>query len=229
MSVCAGWSLYRAEHGNMRGMTLFCRSWLCTDCAPKRTANLARHAMNGQPSTFLTLTVNPAIGESADSRAQSLSDAFKVLVKRARRKFTKAPLEYLAVFEETKRGEPHLHILMRAPFIPQAWLSEQMSELISAPVVDIRHVGHARNAARYITKYVTKGPKPFASLKRYWSSKGYDLTAADRPKRAADFDSGWRVEKQPLWLLMEELLRHAAAVVWDGEHSAVALGWRGSG
>ncbi len=96
------------------------------------------------------------------------SDALKILIKRARRKFTKSPIEYLAVFEETKKGEPHLHILMRAPFIPQRWLSETMDELINAPIVDIRKVGAAKNAARYVAKYVGKGPKPFAALKRYW-------------------------------------------------------------
>lgn len=214
MTVCGGWSLVRHEPHGTRAITLWCRSWICPDCAPFRVAGLKRMAMDGQPSTFITLTVNPRSGQSPSTRAQELSDAWKVVVKRARRKFTKAPLEYLAVFEETKKGEPHLHILARAPFIPQRWLSEAMDELIAAPIVDIRAVGHVKNAARYVAKYVGKGPKAFAQLKRYWSSKGYDLTAEPKVRGAEKKDSGWRVWKEPLVYLMDIFRSYWLAPEW---------------
>jgi len=160
-------------------------------------------ASDGQPTTFITLTVNPRHGQDRVERARELSNAWKIVVKRARRKFTKAPLEYLAVFEETKKGEPHLHILCRAPFIPQRWLSAAMDELIHAPVVDIRKVHGTREAARYVAKYVGKGPKAFAELKRYWQSKGYNLNPDAIKPKGEKPDSGWRVWKEPLVFLID--------------------------
>lgn len=218
MTVCGGWSLVKLELHVAKAITLWCRSWTCPDCAPFRIGGLKKMAVNGQPTTFLTLTVNPAHGQSPDHRAQELSDALKIMIKRARRKFTKAPIEYLAVFEETKKGEPHLHILMRAPFIPQKWLSDTMKELIDAPVVDIRAVGKAINAARYVAKYVGKGPKPFAAMKRYWSTKGYDLTEKKTPATQDEFGSGWRCWKEPLCCLPNILFPWGVAVQWFGDH-----------
>jgi hypothetical protein len=205
MTVCGGWSLVKHEPGGTRAITLWCRSWTCADCAPYRIADLKRQAMDGKPTTFITLTVNPLMGQSAQERAQQLSDAWKIVVKRARRKFAKAPLEYMAVFEETKKGEPHLHILARAPFIPQRWLSRAMDELISAPIVDIRKVGHVKNAARYVAKYVGKGPKAFAALKRYWASHGYSLSEKPKPEKHDHPTGGWQVWKEPLIVVMDVL------------------------
>lgn len=229
MSLCGGWSIAKHQGALIEARTLFCRAWTCPDCGPRRASALSRFAVDGAPTTFLTLTVNPAVGESPDTRAQALSDAFKVIIKRARRRFTKEAIEYLAVFEETKRGEPHLHILLRAPFIPQRWLSEQMNELISAPVVDIRRVGHKRNAARYVAKYVGKGPKPFAAMKRYWSSKGYDLNEERRAKRTNTQPSGWCVVREPLWFFVETTMQACfgrTLAVWRDAHNVVLHGGR---
>ncbi|HVT26071.1 MAG TPA: hypothetical protein VHD95_15705 [Rhizomicrobium sp.] len=139
-------------------------------------------------------------------------------MKRARRKFTKEPLEYLAIFEATKKGEPHLHILMRAPYIPQKWISQCMDELIEAPIVDIRRVGSAKNAAAYVAKYVGKGPKPFASLKRYWSSKNYQVDNKRPPKSDDPWGRGWRVWKEPLIVLRDIFTRWGGVVEWSGDH-----------
>lgn len=224
MSLCGGWSIIRVRPGlYTEAITLFCRSWLCPDCAPRRVAALKRSAVEGHPTTFMTLTVNPATGETPAVRAQALSDAFKVLIKRARRKFTKSEIEYLCVFEETKRGEPHLHILLRAPFIPQRWLSQTMDELISAPVVDIRRVGRARNAATYLAKYIGKGPKPFSNLKRYWFSKNF------LPKEAKQkHEDQWSVHKGSIHdfcdYLSHVLDRHNHwRFEWVGQHRVLAF------
>ena len=218
MTVCGGWSLVKTQTPVTRAITLWGRSWQCADCAPFRIAALKRFGRDGHPTTFLTLTVNPRHGQSPEQRAQELSDAWKIVVKRARRKFTKAPLEYFAIFEATKKGEPHLHILLRAPFIPQRWLSQAMDELIEAPIVDIRRVGSAKNAASYVAKYVGKGPKPFAALKRYWSSKGYQIDNVKPPKDPDGHGSGWRVWKEPLICIRDILCQWGGVVEWRGEY-----------
>lgn len=218
MTVCGGWSLWRADETGTRAITLWCRSWTCADCAPYRVGALKRDAVDGAPTTFITLTVNPLEGQSPTERAQQLSDAWKIVVKRARRKFQKAPLEYLAVFEETKKGEPHLHILCRAPYIPQRWLSDQMNELIKAPIVDIRAVGKVANAARYVAKYVGKGPKAFATMKRYWSSKGYLPEREKRPTKDGEAAFAWRVWQEPLFYIHEVLSQWGRKATWISDN-----------
>jgi hypothetical protein len=193
---------------------------------PQRLARLKKQAVGGDPSTFLTLTVNPATGQSPTDRAVELVNAMRIMFKRARRHFTKSAIEYLAVFEETKRGEPHLHILMRAPYIPQAWISDVMNELIQAPIVDIRAVKSARLVARYVAKYVAKGPKSFGTLKRYWMTKRYDMTALPKPQRDAVWGSSWRVIQEPLFILAEQFKDMYLQVEWvsDGEIWVVPRG-----
>ncbi|MEE8540002.1 MAG: hypothetical protein V3S54_09300 [Woeseiaceae bacterium] len=91
------------------------------------------------------------------------------------RRYNLKALPFLAVFEKTKRGEPHLHILLRTVYLDQAWLSDQMKELIGAPIVDIRSLTSAAKIANYVTKYIAKDPHKFIGTKRYWSSRDYLL------------------------------------------------------
>lgn len=191
---------------------------------PRRLGQLKRNARDGNPTTFITLTVNAQDGQSTNDRARQLVEAMRIMFKRARRKFTKEKLEYLAVFEETKRGEPHLHILARAPYIPQRWLSEQMDELIQSPIVDIRRVNSARGAARYVAKYVAKGPKSFGTLKRYWQTPGYNPAAEDKRKRNDEFGSGWCVEQSSLYILAEQWRNMGYIVEWPDDTSIQCIG-----
>lgn len=200
-------------HGT-RAITLWCRSWQCPDCMPRRLSQLKRLAADGKPTTFLTLTVNPETGQDPTERARELVNAMRIMIKRARRAFKQKTIEYLAVFEETKRGEPHLHMLLRAPFIPQRWISEQMDELIKAPIVDIRKVGSARAVAKYVAKYVAKGPKAFGDLKRYWHTKLYRLNKVDKPPKDADGFGCWRIVQESLYLLAEGFRTSHRRVVW---------------
>lgn len=218
MSVCGGWSLVNYRKVPQRAITLFCRSWQCPDCRPRRLAGLKRDAARGNPSTFITLTVNPQNDETTTERAQHLTDAWRIVVKRARRRWPKEPLEYLAVFEETKKGEPHLHIVARAPYIPQKWLSDQMRELINAPIVDIRKVANKRAVALYIAKYVAKGPRAFGKLKRYWSSPRYAPKTVEKEARDPIWGSGWSAMEIPLWLLADHWRAMGLWVIEENDH-----------
>lgn len=106
---------------------------------------------------------------------------------------------YFAFLERTKRGEPHLHILLRVPFIPQDWLSEAMDDLAGSPVVWIEEIKGAKHAVAYVTKYVTKEPAQWGNKKRYWRSRNWrvnegDASAwADRPRpRVTLIREAWR-------------------------------------
>jgi hypothetical protein len=82
-------------------------------------------------------------------------------------------LHYFAFVELTKAGEPHLHILLRAPYIPHDWISEQMQDLLAAPVVWIEAIKQASSAASYVAKYLTKAPATLSGGKRYFKSRWY--------------------------------------------------------
>ena len=144
-----------------------------------RARQLSRQAFLGQPTTFLTLTVNPATGDDPDDRARALAHAWRLLRLRAMRRLGVKKMPFLAVFEKTKAGEPHLHILLRTKYIDQAWLSDQMRDMIEAPIVDIRSVRDADKLASYVAKYIAKDPHRFKGTKRYWSSQDYALPDPD--------------------------------------------------
>lgn len=208
-------------------------------------------AASGEPTTFLTLTVNPAVGEGPLNRRNMLHDAWKRLVKRILRQFALEPLKrwalklkdraarmagivrsitkktkrlevtrlpYMAFLERTEQGEPHLHILLRAPYIPQDWLSEQMHELIGAPIVDIRQVKSTRAAVFYVTKYVTKAPAQFGATKRYWISRGWEVNAPEKTEKDTANRSGIRVRlmKYAEWREQLDIQRHVIVLKPDG-------------
>lgn len=150
-----------------------CRCWSCQDCQPKRCARLRSEAYRGHPNTFITLTVNPQIGQNPQDRAQKLVEAWRKVRRKARKLEGNKTLPFLAVIEETQEGEPHLHILCRVKWIPQAWLSREMDFQIGAPVCDIRRVNSKKKAARYVAKYIGKNPEKYAGCKRYWRSQDY--------------------------------------------------------
>jgi hypothetical protein len=196
--LCREMSLVKeCEHGGI-AIPLMCRSWSCNYCAPRRRLSLVNLAKDGRANRFITLTASPTVGQSPADRARMLARAWRVVVARAKRQLKLPALDYLAVFERTKRGEPHLHILARCGFIPQRWLSKQMADIMSSPVVDIRQVKSSSAAAHYITKYVGKEPHHFATCKRYWHTRGWDVS---EPRTVAGDEwpgAVWRVDQRDL-------------------------------
>lgn len=164
-----------------------CHSWTCPECSRERRRRLIDEAKRGKPNRFITLTVNPHWFDGPDDRASRLAKAWRLVVAAFRHRWPKGESEYLAVFEATKNGEPHLHIVWRGAFMPQKWLSRQMAKRMGAPVVDIRRVKRAADVAEYVTKYFSKRAIRFGTCKRYWRSKRYleVSPAAERKKRNA--------------------------------------------
>jgi len=50
-----------------------------------------------------------------------------------------------------------------------------MQKYTGSPVVWIRAIQSTKQAARYVSKYVSKGPGRFTGCKRYWRSQDYIL------------------------------------------------------
>jgi len=191
--ICREWTLLGLGYDTVKLCTMYCRSWGCEVCGPKRRKQLQALAASGLPERFVTLTVNPAFGANPEDRLKLLAHAWRLAVKRYRREHGKDSLEYIAFVEATKAGEPHLHILVRSGWIDHDWLSSVMAELIEAPVVDVRKLKGLRQAIFYVTKYVTKAPARFGASKRYWKSSNYDQTREEYERERDTRILEWRI------------------------------------
>lgn len=176
-------TIVKQQAGKIRAIKLTCRSWSCPDCAKDRKKRLIMEAKEGEPQRFITLTVNPHWFDSPEERARRLVAAWRLVRRRFLKLHPKATIEFMAVIEKTKLGEPHLHIVQRGAFISQKWLSAQMQELIGAKIVDIRYIRSKAKVAEYVSKYVGKEPCQFGTLKRYWRSKRYLAMSNAEKKR----------------------------------------------
>lgn len=171
--ICGEHTLCRHEAQHSTLSRLFCRRWSCDECMPKNLYRLRKLAAAGHPDKFITLTSRKSTRCTPDEAARELVHAWRMVVQKMRRLGMTERLPFLTVFEETKQGWPHLHILARAPFIPHWWLSQQLSEMIDSPNVWITAVRSKRQASRYVAKYVSKGPGRFAGCKRYWRTQNW--------------------------------------------------------
>lgn len=204
--LCGEASLVNHHAEGGVAISMRCRAWTCEHCAPRRRAELIRLACTGNPTRLITLTVSPGVGTSPAHRASLLARAWRIVVARAKRQLKLKSLEYLAVFEATKRGEPHLHILVRSGYIPQAWLSQQMQDVLGSRIVDIRRINNGTHAARYVAKYIGKSPHRFATCKRYWQTRYYVERQPGEDDEEQWGKGQWYIEKGNL---------NFVSVLWD--------------
>lgn len=182
--LCTDMTLLHTTPATETAEPLRCKRWSCDHCRKERRRDLIKLATHGEPDRMITLTSNPNWGGSPEERALALVDAWRRCRRAAMRRFKLKRLAFLAVFEKTKRGEPHLHILVRSQYIPQRWLSDFMADAMDAPVVDIRRITSPKVAAAYVAKYVGKQPHQFEGCKRYWRSQDYQLEKHKKEKRS---------------------------------------------
>lgn len=221
--LCSEAVLINQDGTGGHAATLRCRRWSCDICNPFNHRNVKRRAREGAPSTFLTLTVRPSRYETPDEAARDLKRAW-VNLRRSltRRNGDKAP-PFIAVFEQTKKGWPHLHILCRMRFVDQRIISAFMGRAIDAPIVDIRHVTDVGRIGAYIAKYISKAPAAFKGCKRWWRSHDYPIEPDDLPKFGIYSDRSYRINTT-LPRLIGALL--AAGCTGD-ERSATYYRWLG--
>lgn len=197
--------------------TLHCKCWSCEHCFPRNCRKLKWKARCGAPNTFLTLTVNPARYETPTEAAQDLKKGWAKLRRRMDGELGIKQLPFIAVFEKTKAGWPHLHILMRCKYVPQAWISRNMQELIGARVADIRFIRGPRQVHSYVAKYVGKMPVRFAGTVRYWCSRNYLPKAANDDRSTGLFGRRPDIIGKPLYAYAAGLAEFGmASTVWNG-------------
>lgn len=206
-NVCAGWSIVNDLTDHRKAISLFCNRWNCETCRPKRRKQLIAEVFSGQPERWMTLTIDAKRPGGPLEHFDELRKAWNDLQKRIRRRYPAKRFEYVAVVEATKKGEPHLHIAFRGPWIDQKWLSAQMNDLIGSPIVDVQWLHGKKHTLNYICKYIGKAPHQFGTRKRFWFSRDYRQDSDEFLERDPDLSIGWRVMKcdlhmvARLWLL----------------------------
>jgi len=215
--LCTQASIVKHGQNWNAAKVLYCRSWQCETCRPRRARQLVAQAIKGKPTKFLTLTVNPERGTDPVDRCRSLIKAWRALRLAIIKQFSPEGLPFLCVIEAQASGEPHLHIIARMPYVPQAWISAMMSKLIGAPIVDIRDVQSRRKLANYVAKYCGKDPQRFGTCKRYWQSKDWSLVPKEEKQR---WKIGDPVSSRSACTVEEfERVEHcwSRKIFWDGK------------
>jgi len=197
MSACGRDVHYCIGCGMVEAYYTRCKSWMCAECAPFKLRKLRGEIARGQPDMLMTLTSNPAIGETPAERAFLVVASFQKFIKRAARHLKLKRISYFVVIEATKRGEPHLHVAMRCPFIPQRLLAAWWQAYTGAHIVRVERIRSQHAVARYISKYLSKSPVTFRATvsadgeqrsrqtRRYWHSQDWCVVTVDKKQKIA--------------------------------------------
>ena len=218
MTYCGERTLASTVEGVKTAITLRCRSWGCADCAPQRKRQLVAKGISGSPNRLITLTSRHRKDQTPEDAAKALVRAWRIIRSTIKKKNPREKVEFLAVFEETKTGWPHLHILVRSAWLDQRWLSAQMARLTDSPIVDIRAVHNQRGVASYVSKYIGKAPGKFGTLKRYWTSQAYELIN----KIAGRKKVTWSIEKMSLAQWANMWSRFGFVIEWHSTQKVTA-------
>lgn len=161
-----------------------CHSWSCERCGPIKRTNLIHRIITARPKTFLTLTCLPLDGEDPRDTYDRTRRHLSLLFRHFRR--TNRAGEYVRVIEQTKKGYPHYHCLVRTEhYWPQSEISSIWYALTGAYVVDVRTV-KSEHAIEYVSKYMTKDTIDFTN-QRISSSRNFFKKKP--PKSPPKFDS----------------------------------------
>jgi hypothetical protein len=206
MSLCTDRTV--VNEGNSEGTisTLKCKRWSCDQCQPMLRREVIDHGRNGLPNKMLTLTWNANRSETPEEAARVLKNAWVNLRRRMERELSITKVPFLAVFERTKRGYPHLHILLRCDYVDQAWISEQMKDMIDAPIVDIRSIENKKHYFFYATKYIGKELTAFQGCKRWWRSHNYEIEKEEQAPLHL-FGDRLRVEPVDFYTMRNRILK----------------------
>ncbi len=140
----------------------FCRDRWCRPCQRERgriiAANIVDH-LDGARCRLVTLTIRTHQMPLADAIVKlytSFARLRQTTFWRTRVTGGCAVCEVKRTQDDT-RWHPHLHLLVQGNYIPQGWLAKHWYELTGdSYIVDVRSCTHAPDAARYVTKYLSK-------------------------------------------------------------------------
>lgn len=172
-----------------------CKSWDCPHCGPRKRSAWIRRLTAGKPTRQMTLTCPVGKFLSAALAAQAMKVAWSKTVAKIRKLY--GSFEYALVWELTKKGVPHMHILFRGSYVSQKWLSGYWDKLGIGPIVYIQSLKsvalHATHACKYLAKATGQSAAALAPLRVVQISNNYDLSATgpDLDKKYSGFVWSW--------------------------------------
>lgn len=170
---CGTWTLVGLAPDKRLVLPLACRRWTCPRCRRKHVRKLKQRLATAHVDSLITLTCAVRAYATPYDGFLALNEAVALLVKRLRRRYSKASIQYWLVWETTKKGWPHVHLLFRGPWVPKGWLSSVWRELAHSPIVDIRPVRNQQQVQDYLVKYLAKDPSVPSGFRRYRSSAAF--------------------------------------------------------
>lgn len=205
---CGDPALVKQERHRRALLPLACRCWSCEDCQPKRRWGVIKLGEEGKAERLITLTIRPTPGRTPDQDAQFMAASYAKLIRWLRRRHGGRRVQMMRVFEAHKSGRPHMHVLHRGAFVPIFELIDQWEALTGSRGVDIRSIKKKRNVAKYVSKYIGKDIHSYTGVKRYYYTRGWVKTRAEKKADREAAGISFRLEK----LSPEEI-----AAKWAGE------------
>lgn len=213
---CGAWcATAQLEDGTYIAVPITCRSWDCPSCARYLKRRLLRRLRYASPNLFITLTTSERTAPTPEEAYHVANHAIAPLMKRWRRRFPNDRVEYFLVWEKTKRGWPHAHILLSAPSVSKHWLSDQWRELTGSYIIDLQKVSSSTHAAGYLTKYLTKDPAVPKGQRRWRRSKGFFVVQDERKTDPLPILSKWERQPRPVASQAAFWLRKGLAIRED--------------
>lgn len=166
--------------GTLKGLR--CKRWDCEICRPYNRQKVMHIAKAGKPNLFLTLTCDPARYSTPAEAARDMVRGLVLFRRKVKRRFGVDKLPFIVVFEKTKRGWPHMHLLLRAPFMHWKILRALWLDTVGAFQVDVRFIKKSSQVLFYVTKYIGKDLEKFEGCKRWWRSQNYNVLTEQKPE-----------------------------------------------
>lgn len=179
MPLCTELSVVNANEQEGEISLLKCKRWTCDICNPDNRWKVMQRAKYGKPNVFMTLTVPPHKYADKDEAARDMRRGLVLLRRRIAKKWNIENIPFLVVFEAHKSGWPHMHLLLRARYMPWTILRAMWKDIMGAGSVDVRFIKDTGRVLQYIVKYIGKDLGKFEGCKRWWRSQNYDLGEDD--------------------------------------------------
>jgi len=202
--ICPRWGYVNltTKSGSTYTVKTICKTWGCPVCRFKRAsyvkAMMERGILMGGFFYLITLTLR------AEERDKHLADFVSVAWTRLLRLLKRSypELMWFRVVEATKKGTPHLHVIMggmgkrrdgksthgRYPPYSEAFIRDRSCvcllhevgfiwwEATNAFVVDVEQIYNPAGAVRYLAKYLVKGFLDRQSLEDLGYSRRYSMS-----------------------------------------------------
>lgn len=149
-----------------------CRRWSCPQCAIDNQRKLRGLIVELDPTIFITITSSPHCFADQADRARHQRKAWTACRRRLRR-LTGERLDCVSVFAATKRGEPHIHAVVKCSLLSALAMQRLLSRWMSADIGECNIDARPVTDVYGLSAYISAQAHLFAGCQRYWTSRGW--------------------------------------------------------